>query len=59
VEELERCLEVAEDTGRVPGQDGRDEDEQLVDETRGEKCRGERRPALQQQRLDALRRERA
>src|SRR5205823_4231400 len=41
------------------GQDGRDEEEQLVDETGGEKSRGEGRSALQQQRLDALRRERA
>src|SRR4051794_19362126 len=59
VEELERGFEVAEDTRPVPCQDGRDEEEQLVDDTGGEKRRGERRPALQQQRPDALRRERA
>ena len=40
------------------GEDGRDEEEQLVDEAGCEERRGERRAALEQERLDALRGER-
>ena len=43
----------------VPREGRRDEDQHLVDEVGLEERRGERRPTLEQQRLDALVRERA
>ena len=54
VEEVERRWEVAEERRAVPAQDGRDEEEQLVDQACGEERRRQRRAALEQQRLDAL-----
>ena len=59
MKEVEARCEIADRPRSFANQDGRDEEEQLVDEACREKRRGQRRAALEQQRLDALRRQRA
>ena len=53
-DELERARQAVEQPRPVAGEPRRDEDEQLVDEPGLEERGGERRPALEQERLDAL-----
>jgi len=59
MEELERGRQVAEEARAGARDEGRDEEQQLVDETGLEERRRQRRAAFEQERLDALRGERA